>query len=121
MENFLPYIAMVVVAIVSGIVAHFTATKKSKSDLETLRETNKAEIEKLMSQHKLDLEALERKHEMDIEKMDLEHSHKLELAQKELEGNLGAGMLNSLMGEALKMPEIQQQLRAGMNDGRKKR
>ena len=121
MNEFLPYIVTIITAIISGTAAYFTATKKSKSDLAALRETNKAEIEKLMSQHKLDLEALERKHEMEIEKMKLEHEHKLELSQKEMEGNLGAGMMSSILSEAMKLPEVRQQIGQGIKQGKQKK
>ena len=47
MTESLPYIVEIITAIISGAAAYFTATKKAKTDLETLRVTNKAEIENL--------------------------------------------------------------------------
>ena len=110
MEKFLPYIVTVITTIVSGLLAYFSATRKTKSDLVALKESNRLEIEKLMSQHKLDLEALERKHEMEKEKMQLEHAHKIELLQKEAESAMGSNLLNSAVAEMMKMPEMRQEM-----------
>ena len=119
MQTVLPYIVAVVVAIITGYISYATATKKSKTDLEALRISNQAEIEKLMSQHKFDLEALERKHEMDIEKMSIEHKHKLELVQSEMENNLGSGLINAMLGEVMKTPEVKNMMRQEMKKGSK--
>ena len=52
--------------------------------------------------------------------MEIEHRHQLELLQKESENNLGASVTNTLITEAMKMPEVRQQLSQGMRNGNKR-
>ena len=113
MESLLPYIVTVVTTIASGLLAYFSATKKSKSELASLKESNKHDIEKLMNQHKIDLEALKQKHEYEMDKIKLEHTHKMELKQKEMESMLAS--------EAIKLPEIQSLIAQGAKQGFNKR
>lgn len=120
MQNALPYIVTIVTTIISGFLAYFSATKKSKSELVALREANRLEIEKLMSQHKLDLEALERKHEMEIEKMKVEHEHKLELLQKEAENAMGTNFMNTAVAEMMKTPEARQAMGSAFHAKKKR-
>ena len=110
----------VILPIISGIGSYIAATSKSNKDLIQLREHNKLEIEKLMNQHKLDLEALERKHQMDVEKMEIEHKHKIELMQKETESKLGADVMNGMLAQVLKAPEVQNQMNRALLQGMKK-
>ena len=57
---------------------------------------------------------------MEKEKMELEHRHQLELKQKEMENQLGANLTNTLITEAMKMPEVRQQFAQGVRSSGKK-
>lgn len=117
-KELLPYLISIIVPIISGLLAFFASTKKSKEDLCQLQEQNKHDLDRLVNQHKLDLEDLEVKHKMDIEKLELEHKHKIELLQKETENNLSTGVFNTIVDQAMKMPEVQNQLRASFKTGK---
>ena len=41
-----------------------------------------------------------------IDKLQLEHKHQLELQQKQSENQLGGDMMNTLISEAMKTPEV---------------
>ena len=73
------------------------------------------DIKVIVKQHEVDLEALERKHQMELEKLNLEHAHQLELQAKDFEANLSS----SLLTEAMKMPEIRQQISQGIKKGKR--
>lgn len=105
MQDYLPYIVSVVSAIVAGTSSYLVVRRQTKT-----------EINKIIKQHEVDLESLERKHQMEIEKINLEHSHQLELKKKEIEAQLGS----SLLSEAIKLPEVRQQISQGMKKGRKR-
>ncbi|MEZ3436244.1 MAG: hypothetical protein K1W34_16785 [Lachnospiraceae bacterium] len=53
--------------------------------------------------------------------MQLEHKHQLELQQKQFENQLGGDMMNTLISEAMKMPEVKKQISQGMNTASDKR
>ena len=108
MKEFLPYIVSVLVAIITGFASYLAASKKCRTDLKAIQESNTHEINRLMEQHKLDIDSLERKHQMEIEKMELEHRHQLELKDKELENALGGTVISSMMDAAMKTPEARQ-------------
>lgn len=121
METYLPYIVSIVCAVISGWVSYAVATKNAKNNLEAVKETNKHDLEKLMEQHKIDIDSLERTHMMEIEKINLEHAHQMEMRQKEFENQLGGNAMNTILSEAMKMPEIQQHILNGVKSGSKKR
>ena len=106
MDKYLPYIATVVCAIVSGIASYLAARKQSKADLQ-----------KLMKQHELDIEKEREKFAMEKEKMELEHKHQLELKQKEMENQLGTDLISTMTREYMRSPEGRAQMR---NAGKKK-
>ncbi|MGN1198033.1 MAG: hypothetical protein ACI4TA_10590, partial [Acetatifactor sp.] len=83
---------------------HAIARKQAKNDIKVI-----------VKQHEVDLEALERKHQMELEKINLEHTHQLELQAKDFEANLSS----SLLTEAMKMPEIRQQISQGIKKGKR--
>jgi len=120
MKEILPYLISVIVASISGLWSFISATKKAKTDILSLQESNRLEIEKLMSQHKLDLASLERKHEMEKEKIVMEHNHKMELLQKEAENAMGSNFVNVAVSEMMKMPEIRQQMSSALKTKPKK-
>lgn len=111
MEGLISYIVSVICALIAAISSILVSRKQTKG-----------EIEKLIKQHELDLEAEKQKHQHELEMLELEHKHQLEVIQKESENKLGADMMNTLVAEAVKMPEIRQQISQGIqNSGKKKR
>ena len=108
--SILPYIVTVVCSCISGFASYFITRKQTKADL--------AQLEK---QHELDIEKEREKFAMEKEKMEIEHRHQIELLQKEAENSLGASITSSIFSEALKMPEVRQQLSAGMKNGARNR
>lgn len=62
-----------------------------------------------------------KKHKMEIDKLQLEHKNQLELQQKQFENQLGSDMMNTLISEAMKMPEVKRQISQGMNTAGNKR
>lgn len=101
MDMYLPYIVSIVCALISGIASYLISRKQMKTDLE-----------KLNTQYKLDIEK---------EKMELEHKYELERQQKEFENQLGGNFVNTMITEAMKMPEVRQQITQGMSAAKKKR
>lgn len=95
MENYLPYIVSVVCALISGFASYAVARKQSREDIKKLEKT-----------YELDLEKEKEKHKMEIDKLQLEHKNQLELQQKQFENQLGSDMMNTLISEAMKMPEV---------------
>ena len=109
METYLPYIASVFCAAIAGFASYAVARKQAKAD-----------IQRLEKQYELDIEKEREKFAMEKDKMEIEHYHQLELMQKESENNLGASVTNTLITEAMKMPEVRQQLSQGMRNGNKR-
>ena len=111
MEDYLPYIVSVVCVLISGFTSYAVARRQSKEDVKKLEKT-----------YELDLENEKEKHKLEIDKLELEHKHQLELQQKQFENQLGSDMMNTLISEAMKMPEVKKQISQGMNiAGNKKR
>lgn len=104
MQNYLPYIVSVLCAFISGVSSFLIARKQSKND-----------INKIIKQHEMDLDALERKHQMELEKINLEHEHQMEIQEKDFEVKLSS----SLLSEAMKLPEIRQQISHRIKKGKK--
>lgn len=120
MKEYLPYIVSILMAIITGITSYLAASKKSKTYLKALQESNTHEINRLMEQHKLDIDSLERKHQMEVEKMEMEHRHQLELKDKEMQNALGERFINGLMDVTLKTPEVKQAIGQAFREQRKK-
>ena len=110
MDMYLPYIVSIVCALISGIASYLISRKQMKTDLE-----------KLNSQYKLDLQKEREKFLMEKQKMELEHKYDLERQQKEFENQLGGNFVNTMITEAMKMPEVRQQITQGMSTSKKKR
>lgn len=108
MENYLPYIVSVVCALISGFASYAVARKQSRADIKKLEKT-----------YELDLEKEKEKHKMEIDKLQLEHKNQLELQQKQFENQLDN--MNTLISEAMKMPEVKRQISQGMNSAGNKR
>ena len=104
MQEYLPYVVSVLCALISGISSYTIARKQSKNDLKII-----------VKQHEVDLESLERRHQMELEKLNLEHIHQIELQEKDF----GAKLSSSLLTEAMKMPEIRQQISQGIKKGKR--
>ena len=109
MSTYFPYIVSVICAVISGFASYAVSRKQANADMQ-----------KLEKQYKLDIEKEHEKFAMEKEKMEIEHRHQLELLQKEFENNLGTAVTNTLISEAMKMPEIKQQLSQGMRNGNKR-
>lgn len=112
MENYLPYIVSVVCALISGFASYAVARKQSRADIKKLEKTYELDLEK---------EKEKEKHKMEIDKLQLEHKNQLELQQKQFENQLGSDMMNTLISEAMKMPEVKRQISQGMNSAGNKR
>ena len=110
MDMYLPYIVSIVCALISGIASYLISRKQMKTDLE-----------KLNTQYKLDIEKEREKFLMEKEKMELEHKYELERQQKEFENQLSGNFVNTMITEAMKMPEVRQQITQGMSVAKKKR
>lgn len=106
MDKYLPYIATVVCAIISGIASYIAARKQSKSDLQ-----------KLMKQHELDIEKEREKFSMEKEKMEIEYKYRLELQQQETGNQVGADLISTVAKEYMRSPAGRAQMR---NAGKKK-
>lgn len=106
MDKYLPYIATVVCAIISGIASYIAARKQSKSDLQ-----------KLMKQHELDIEKEREKFAMEKEKMEIEYKYRLELQQQETGNQVGADLISTVAKEYMRSPAGRAQMR---NAGKKK-
>lgn len=104
----------IILSLISGLLSYLAATSKANKDLIQLREQNKLEIEKLVNQHKMDLEAQKQKHQMEVEKMELEHKYRIELTQKETENKLGSDLMNQMLSEVMKTPEVKRQILQSM-------
>jgi hypothetical protein len=74
MKEYIPYIVSIIVPIFTGLIAYMQANKKSKQDIDKLRE-----------EHKTNLEELEAKFQHEMEANEKEHNHKIELMEKEIE------------------------------------
>ena len=110
MKEFMPYIVSIVSALIAAI-----------SSVWISRKATKGEIEKLIKQHELDLETEREKHKNELEKKEIEHKHQLELMQKESENKLGADIMNTLVSEAMKTPEMRNQISQGIRNSRGKK
>lgn len=106
----LPYISSIVMSIIAGFASYCKARKDAKADME-----------KLEKQHEFDIEKERERFSMEKEKLEIEHKHQLELLQKQLENSMGTSVVNTFFAEAMKLPEVQQQLSQGMRKAQKKR
>ena len=109
MDMYLTYVVSIVCALISGIASYLISRKQMKTDLE-----------KLNTQYKLDIEKEREKFLMEKEKMELEHKYELERQQKEFENQLGGSFVNTMITEAMKMPEVRRKITQGMNTSKKK-
>lgn len=105
----LPYIVSVLCAIIAGVSSYIVARKQTKAD-----------IAKLEKQHSLDIEKEREKFELEKEKMEIQHQHEMELKDKDLENSMGENIMNTVFAEAMKTPEVRQQISQGMRQGNKK-
>lgn len=101
----MPYIVSIICAVIAGLTSYLVARKQSKTD-----------FQRLEKQFELDLEKERELLAMEKEKMEIEHRHQLDLLQKEAENNFG----NTIISEAMKLPEVRQQVSQGMRNGNRK-
>lgn len=109
LSEYMPYFTSIICALISGIVTYIVSRKQTKN-----------EINKLIKQHELNLESQRKQYEHEIAILNLEHEHQLKLKDKELENKLSGDMMNTLISEAMKNPEIKRQFNQGVTDGLKK-
>ena len=108
-------------AIISGVVSFLVAHKNASMQIKVVKEQNKHDLEKLMEQHKIDIDSLNKKHQQELEKMELEHKHKLELIEKENVNTQGQNLITGVMGEMMKMPEVNSQISNGIRQSSTKK
>lgn len=70
-------------AVLTSVISYLVASKKAKTEIQSLKESNKHEIEKLMKQHEVDIESLKEKYQLESEKSEQEHKHKIEIMEIE--------------------------------------
>lgn len=109
LSAYMPYFTSIICALISGIVTYIVSRKQTKN-----------EINKLIKQHELNLESQRKQYEHEIAILNLEHEHQLKLKDKELENKLSGDMMNTLISEVMKNPEIKRQFNQGVTDGLKK-
>ena len=110
MSTYLPYIVSVICAAIAGFTSYAVARKQAKADMQRLEK-----------QYELDIGKEREKFAMEKEKIEIEHKHQMELLQKESENELGSALTNTLITEAMKIPEVRQQLSQGVRNGVKKK
>ncbi len=108
-------------AVITGVVSYLVARKNSSTQIKLLETQNKHDIDRLMEQHKVDIDSLTQQHQQELEKLELEHKHKLELAKIESENALNQNLINNVVGEAMKMPEVQAEFAKGIRSASNKR
>ena len=110
MREFLPYIVSIVTSLISLISSVLISRKQTKG-----------EIDKLVKQHELDMEKERENHKYELEKIEREYSLQKELQQKEFESKLSSDIMNTIMTEAMKTPEIKQSIARGMRGAKRKK
>ncbi len=108
LKEIMPYVVSILGALIAAISSVMISRKETKG-----------EIDKLVKQHELDLETERERHKYALEKQELEHKHQMESMQKEIENKLSADLINALMCEAMKMPEVRSQILQGMKKGKR--
>lgn len=109
MEIYLPYLASIICALISGFTSYLVARKQMKESLE-----------KLATQYKLDIEKEREKFSIEKEKMKLQHKYELERQQKQFENQIGGDVINTMFAEVMKMPEVKRKITQGINKPKKK-
>lgn len=113
-SNWMPYVISIVCAIVSGIASYSKARRETKHDMEKMEKQHVIDIENEREKHKLDLEKEQEKHHMEIERINLVHKHELEMKDKESQNQLGKEVMSKLFDKAMELPEVKEQLSAGL-------
>ena len=106
MKEYLPYLVTIVCSIISGLVSYFASRAKSKAD-----------TDRLVKQYELDIENEREKFKMEKERLEIEHRHQLEL----IEAQAGNNISNTIITEAMKIPEVRQQVSQGVRNGSRKK
>ena len=57
----------------------------------------------------------------ELEKQELEHKHQMDMLKIEAENKLGSDVFNTVVSEAMKMPETRNQILQGMRGSKKKK
>lgn len=88
--------------IISGLMAYMSAVRKSKNDLEAVKEVNRNELKKIKEQHETELDRMQK--ELDLQKEKGIHDAGTNLASKFLEQYLdgqGKNIMDQLIKEAI--------------------
>lgn len=117
MELMLPYMVSIISALISGAASYLSATKKSRTDMQALKESNEHEIARLMKQHELDLENMERAHHLDLEKLQIEHQLQLESASSSAQTQIAGSVFAGLIASMMESPVVKEKLEQSIKDG----
>ena len=103
---YLPYLVSIISALISGFASYIGANKKAKS-----------EIKKMEKQHSLDIEKEKERFELEKEKLEIQFKHQLDLKDQEIESQVSANLMNTVIKEAMNSSEIKKQLEKGIMQG----
>jgi hypothetical protein len=106
----MPYAVSIVCAIISGISSYVAACRQGKN-----------ELKKLQKSHELELETERERHKMEMDRAERDFEHKLELQKNDFENQMGASFLTTVVGEAMKTPEVRKQMIQGMKNTQRKK
>ena len=108
-------------AVITGVVSYLVARKNASTQIKLLETQNKHDIDRLMEQHKVDIDSLNQQHQLELEKLELEHKQKLEIVELESKNAMSQNLLNNVLGEAMKMPEVKAEFAKGIRNTSNKR
>lgn len=106
----MPYIVSILCSIIAAISSVVISRKETKT-----------EIEKLVKQHEFEMETEKERHKYEMEKQNLEHKHQLDMLKVEAENKLGSDVINTMMSEMMKLPEIRNQMTQEIRNSNKKK
>ncbi|MHB8962575.1 MAG: hypothetical protein ACYC5K_05410 [Saccharofermentanales bacterium] len=107
MNIYLPYIASILCALISGFASYAKTRKQVKVD-----------IRKLQKQYELDMEKEREKFVMEKARMEMDHKNQLELNQAQSGNKLIADMISTMTKEYLHSPTGQAQMRTASSKKR---
>ena len=107
---FLPYLASVGTAEISGICSYLRALTKTATDIEALKKANEHEIDKLMKQHEVDIDNLKEKHKLEMEKLEAEHRHAIEFANSNAQNEMTQQLMGSLVNGIISLPQVKDEM-----------
>lgn len=106
----MPYIVSIACAIVAGISSYIAACKQGKNELKKLQKSHELELETERERHKMEMDCVERDFE-----------YKLQLQKNDFENQMGANLLNTVVSEAMKTPQVRNQMVQSMRNSQRKK